>query len=210
MRFPRLVPRRTFLSSLAAWVGAGAILARRRSGGKESAPEAGPPAAPEDGIQTALSTPGRPLDRTSAAIFERHLGSAFQIVAGSGAASQVVHLTKVTRSQTIAGPGRNAPEPTPAFSLIFHGDSGPVLSQDTYRIEHSQLGVFPLFLVPIGPNQGDALPGRLRLIPTSAGPNHGDRRVRLLLPDGVDPRCERRVRQGRPARTGPGGIPACS
>ena len=155
MRFLGLLPRRTFLSGLAAWGGAGAILTRRLSGGKESAPERGLPPAPEDGIKTGLSTPERPSIGRAAAIFERHLGSAFHVVAGSGAASRLVHLTEVTRSQTIAGPGRRAPETTPAFSLIFHGDSGPVLSQDTYRVEHSQLGVFPLFLVPIGPNQGD-------------------------------------------------------
>jgi hypothetical protein len=155
MRFPGFVPRRTFLSGLAAWVGAGAILPARLLKGKQSVPEPGLPKAPGDGMKTVLGTPGRPLDRTSAAIFERHLGSAFRIVAGSGAAPQLVHLTGITRSQTIAGPGRNATEPTPAFSLVFRGLSGPDLLQDTYRVEHPQLGAFPLFLVPIGPNQSD-------------------------------------------------------
>jgi len=108
---------------------------------------------PRDRIKNVVSTPGTALDRTSAAIFERYLGTAFKIVAGSGAPPQVVQLTKVTRSRTIAMPGRRAPAPTPAFSLIFHGTSGSVPLQDTYRVEHSQLGVFPLFLVPIGPSQ---------------------------------------------------------
>jgi len=156
MRFPRVVPRRTFLSALAVWGGGGAILPTRFWAGKAAEPEPGPSPAPGDGIKTVLYTPGRPLDRTGAEIFERHMGTAFQIVAGSGAAPQLVHLINVTRSQTIARPpGRKAPEPTPAFSLIFRGPLEPVLLQDTYRVEHSQLGVFPLFLVPIGQNQAD-------------------------------------------------------
>ena len=156
MRLPGLVPRRTFLSGLAAWGGAGAILPARLARGKESVPQRGLPPPPEDGIKTVLSTPGRPLDRTSAAIFERHLGSAFLIVAESAAAPQLVHLTKVTRSLTIVKTNRRAPEPTPAFSLIFRGPVGPVRVQGTYRVEHPHLGVFPLFLVPIGPNPADA------------------------------------------------------
>ncbi len=156
MRLAGLVPRRTFLSGLAACVGAGAILRMWLSRGEESVPEPEVTRAPADGIKDLLSNSGSPLDRTSAAIFEQHLGSAFRIVAGSGTVSQLVHLVKVSRSQTIASPGRSAPEPTPAFSLDFRGGSGPGLLQDTYRVEHPQIGVFPLFLVPIGPDRADA------------------------------------------------------
>jgi hypothetical protein len=155
MRFAGLVPRRTFLSGLAACVGAGAILRMWLSSGEESLTEPDVTRAPADGIKAVLSDSGSHVDRTSAAIFEQHLGSAFRIVAGSGSSSELVHLVKVSRSQTIAGPGRCAPEPTPAFSLDFRGDSGPVLLQDTYRVEHPQIGVFPLFLVPIGPDHAD-------------------------------------------------------
>ena len=152
MRFPR----RTFLSRLAAWGGAGAILPTMLPGGKavgsrrRVAPGAGA------GIETALGTAGRPLDRTCAEVFERQVGTRFRIVDGPGSAPRSVRLATVTRSRTIAQPGRRAPEPTPAFSLIFHGPSGPALPQDTYRVEHPQLGAFPLFLVPIGPDRDDA------------------------------------------------------
>jgi len=104
---------------------------------------------------SGLSSHGRPLDRTSAEIFERQVGTAFLIFAGAGTAPRRVHLAKVTRSETITRPSRRAPESTPAFSLIFRGSRGAALVQDTYRVEHPQLGVFPLFLVPIGPNQDD-------------------------------------------------------
>ena len=156
MRFPRLVPRRNFLLGLAAWGGAGAILPGRLAQGKESVPEDGLPPAPLGGITTVLSAPGARLDRTNAAIFEEHLGSAFRIVPGSGALPRLVHLTRVTRLQTIAQTNPTAFEPTPAFSLIFRGPAGPALVQGTYQVEHPQIGVFPLFLVPIGPNRAEA------------------------------------------------------
>jgi hypothetical protein len=155
MQFPGLVPRRTFLARLAAWSGAGAIFPALLSGGKASVPEPGMPPVPGDRTESVLGTPGRPLDRTSAEIFERHLDSEFRIIAGPGTAPRRVHLTKVTRSETITKPGRRPPESTPAFSLIFRGPEGPALLQDTYQVEHTQLGVFPLFLVPIGPTQAD-------------------------------------------------------
>ncbi|MGP0063238.1 MAG: DUF6916 family protein [Isosphaeraceae bacterium] len=113
------------------------------------------PSVPAERAKTALSPLVRPLDRTSAEIFERHLGTDFLIVAGAGTAPQCVHLAKVTRSETIAGPGRRAPESTPAFSLIFLGSPGTALIQDTYRVEHPQIGVFPLFLVQIGPDPAE-------------------------------------------------------
>jgi len=139
MLFPGRFRRRTLLCALAAWAGAGAILPARLARGTRSVPQR-----------------GLPLDRTSAAIFERHLGSTFQIVAGSAAATQLVHLTGVTRSQTITRTNGKVPESTPAFSLIFRGPVGPVLVQDTYQVRHSQLGEFPLFLVPVGPIQAEA------------------------------------------------------
>ena len=46
-----------------------------------------------------------------------------------------------------------APEPIRRvpFSLIFTGPLQPTLQQNTYDVEHPDLGIFPLFLVPIGP-----------------------------------------------------------
>jgi hypothetical protein len=72
------------------------------------------------------------------------------------AAPRTVVLTSVTISQTITNSRRKASS-TPRYSLIFREVKGPALLQGTYRVEHPQLGVFPLFLVPIGPKQGDVL-----------------------------------------------------
>lgn len=40
------------------------------------------------------------------------------------------------------------------FSLIFHGPIQPVLSQAIYPILHTQLGRLEIFIVPIGPQDG--------------------------------------------------------
>jgi hypothetical protein len=48
-----------------------------------------------------------------------------------------------------AGDGdRRAP-----FSIILRGPADRLLPQRTYRVEHQAIGVFDLFLVPIGPDQ---------------------------------------------------------
>ncbi|WP_409333237.1 DUF6916 family protein [Trujillonella humicola] len=40
------------------------------------------------------------------------------------------------------------------FSLVFSGPSAVPLGQGTRRVQHPQLGVFPLFVVPVG-SDGD-------------------------------------------------------
>jgi hypothetical protein len=42
------------------------------------------------------------------------------------------------------------------FSLVFHGPTDVPLDQRTYRVTHRELGDFPLFLVPLGPNADGA------------------------------------------------------
>jgi hypothetical protein len=42
------------------------------------------------------------------------------------------------------------------FSLVFHGPTDVPLDQRTYRMTHRELGDFPLFLVPLGPNADGA------------------------------------------------------
>jgi hypothetical protein len=156
MWFLGVIPRRTFLSGLAVWGGAGAIRSTLPKGGMAFAPAPGLCSTSRVGASTDLKTSGSPLDRGCAEVFERQLGTAFRIFPDDAATPQVVRLTKVTRSQTIAQPGpAGTAQPTPVISLIFSGPSGSGLLQNTYRVEHSQLGVFALFLVPIGPIQGD-------------------------------------------------------
>ncbi len=41
-----------------------------------------------------------------------------------------------------------------AFSLIFHGPEETVLPQQTWPLDHDELGRLDLFLVPLGPEEG--------------------------------------------------------
>ena len=38
------------------------------------------------------------------------------------------------------------------FSLFFHGPMDFNLGQGTFELEHEKMGKFPLFLVPVGPD----------------------------------------------------------
>lgn len=155
MRYLELVTRRTFLSGVTVWGGAGALLKTWFSAGRSSLPGPNHSASSAVGVTADPGTPSFRPDRDSAATFEQYLHTPFRIIPQDGGTPNVVYLTKVTRSQTIAQPGRGAPEPTPRFSLIFRGPSTPV-AQDTYRVEHSRLGAFSLFLVPVGPGRGES------------------------------------------------------
>ena len=53
------------------------------------------------------------------------------------------------------------PGPGECFSLIFRLPDGAPLVQDTYGIGHPVLGQLSLFLVPVGPNQLQAVVNRL-------------------------------------------------
>src|SRR4051794_36492005 len=44
----------------------------------------------------------------------------------------------------------------PAFSLLFHAPGTGHLPQQIFALEHSELGQFDLFLVPLGP-EGDRM-----------------------------------------------------
>ncbi len=48
-------------------------------------------------------------------------------------------------------------QPRPSFSLVFRGPRGLYLPQRVYRLEHEDLGLLDLFLVPIQPNAEGSL-----------------------------------------------------
>jgi hypothetical protein len=75
------------------------------------------------------------------------VGSTFEVgPVGEQVAIELVSATDL--------PGRGE-----CFSLVFRAPAGAPLAQLTYRVEHPQLGDFPLFLVPLGPSDE----GRLEL-----------------------------------------------
>ncbi len=73
------------------------------------------------------------------------VGSTFDVERSQGdrVAVELVEATEL--------PGRGE-----CFSLLFHGPTDSPLEQMTYRVTHRELGNFPLFLVPLGPNADGA------------------------------------------------------
>jgi hypothetical protein len=43
------------------------------------------------------------------------------------------------------------------FSLVFAGPASPCLPQGTYALIHAQMNELPLFLVPLGPRDGQMI-----------------------------------------------------
>lgn len=84
------------------------------------------------------------LDRLTRDGFARHVNSAFRVYADE---STVVDLTLTEVTPVKSGGSRG---PTESFSLFFHGPAGKPIGQGMYRFEHSGIGAFDLFIVPIG------------------------------------------------------------
>jgi Domain of unknown function (DUF6916) len=77
------------------------------------------------------------------ASFEAQLNTRFQI--NTDTAKIGVRLVDVSDL-----PRRGATGPAKeAFSLLFRGDQSTAFKQNTYLIEHDQLGLFPFLLVPV-------------------------------------------------------------
>lgn len=78
------------------------------------------------------------------AAFKSQLGTSFMI--NHEAAKVKVKLVDVTnlasRKQTAAG--------KEGFSLLFRGPQENILKQNTYLIEHAQLGMLSFLIVPVG------------------------------------------------------------
>ena len=76
-------------------------------------------------------------------------GDRFRIVPGDTGAfeAELVEVTEIPRE-----PGGRAP-----FSLVFQGGPDPPLPQRIYRVEHDELGVLEIFLVPVATDRYEAV-----------------------------------------------------
>src|SRR6266550_466276 len=81
--------------------------------------------------------------------FEPHLGEAFTAAPSLGGEPLALILASCDESP-------HARPDHPAFSLIFQAAGTGHLPQQTFTLEHSELGRFALFLVPLGP-EGDRM-----------------------------------------------------
>ena len=73
--------------------------------------------------------------------FEPCVGDAFALTADSGSVELVLASVRALGER----PGSRQP-----FALYFLGPPEPQLPQAIYRLEHAELGVLEIFIVPIG------------------------------------------------------------
>lgn len=102
------------------------------------------------GVPLALTEKAFGMSTTPAGLnmdsFKSQIGTSFLI--GHQSAKVKMELVEVnsfaSRKQAAAG--------KEGFSLIFRGSEETTLKQDTYLIEHEQLGMFSFLVVPVGAN----------------------------------------------------------
>ena len=87
-----------------------------------------------------------PIDQLTAARFEELKLEGFEAHSGSGAAV-ALRIFSVAKPQSIAAGYES-------FSVIFDGPQNPPLNQGIYRMHCAKLGLFDLFIVPIGADRG--------------------------------------------------------
>ena len=75
-------------------------------------------------------------------VFSQNLNSDFKFCEKTSPTTIDAKLVEVTE-------GRSS-EQQEQFSLLFVGPEKPVLSQQIFGVEHSEMGSFDLFLVPVG------------------------------------------------------------
>jgi hypothetical protein len=82
--------------------------------------------------------------------FEPHVGETFSATPSFAGESLDLMLTRIVESP-------HARPDHPAFSLFFDATGRDVREQQIFALEHPDLGQFDLFLVPVGPEQYEAV-----------------------------------------------------
>jgi len=101
-----------------------------------------PPAIRFGALDLFISNSNLDLLTATDSTFSPYVGQRFKIDSGS-----VSHLE--LKEVFTRGPS--------SFSVFFSGPNKPALGQATYEFEHSELGRFPLFIVPSRSGGGDQL-----------------------------------------------------
>ena len=136
------------------------------------------------------------LDNLTRFVFESQVGTTFLVHTGSPPPIEAELIELSVLGSTTDERGATL-ERIP-FSLLFRVDETVDIPQDTYLLEHAELGVFSLFVVPVGPDKGyyeaifnynpltrtvstgDDLDPTFLSLPTSCGAGVG-----MLLPAGL-------------------------
>ena len=75
--------------------------------------------------------------------FTPHTGGTFRFGVGEAEWVDLTLVEAVDRTRAVPGAGEQ-------FALMFHGPLDRRLTQGTFEVSNETLGVFPLFIVPIG------------------------------------------------------------
>ena len=96
------------------------------------------------------------LENFTQATFANHVGEKFRINLESSdpLELELINVTDLASGEAARDPKPGRQEP---FSLLFCGPAQPLLPQQIYPFEHSVIGKFEMFIVPIGPNQDGML-----------------------------------------------------
>ena len=90
------------------------------------------------------------VDQLSYTTLSQCQGSEF-IVRPASAPAVALELTRASLHQPSYPGAATAPDAGHRkFSLLFHGPKSAPLTQDTYTFEHSRIGRFEMFIVPVG------------------------------------------------------------
>ena len=85
------------------------------------------------------------LEDFTSQTFSRHVGGTFRVRSGASEELEVELISALELG--------DAPKGGRPFSLVFRGPGEAPLDQRTYRMEHEEVGLFDIFLVPIGPDE---------------------------------------------------------
>ncbi len=91
-----------------------------------------------------------PLERLTLERFAAQVKTPFRLHREAGGEVEL-ELTEAAAIRSPALPRAAGESPRQErFSLLFHGPEQAFLPQGLYRLEHASLGMFTLFLVPVG------------------------------------------------------------
>ena len=142
--------RRTFIVGLVGGLAATAV----GLSGLETLGRRGGTAAMR--ASTGSTAPPRSLATMMLSTFSEHVGQRFRIHLGllGWMYVRLVEVTDLSAKYSPASVGGTLETTEDVFSVVFSGPRSHPLEQDTYSIEHAELGEFELFIVPIGPAEG--------------------------------------------------------
>jgi len=105
---------------------------------------------PSTGLSRSLPLKDVPLHELSLATFEKHLHSTFRVRTGQVKTVDLELIKAGLLPLRTGREGYGVDSIWEGFSLIFRGQPGEAITQDTYCFEHSKLGRFRMFIVPLG------------------------------------------------------------